>query len=87
MVCSKVKPSKCGFRVLYSNQTWILPRSFFDTEHPNGDLVTIYYVTDPNGRGKRKEAILDDGRTILERMIKAGIYSLLAGFCGVQTRR
>ena len=41
------------------------------TEHPNGDLVTIYYVTDPQWSRKRKEAMLDDGTTILERMIKA----------------
>jgi hypothetical protein len=41
------------------------------TEHPNGDLVTIYYVTDPQWSRKRKEAMLDDGTTILNRMIKA----------------
>ena len=41
------------------------------TEHPNGDLVTIYYVTDPQWSRKRKEAVLDDGTTILDRMIKA----------------
>jgi hypothetical protein len=41
------------------------------TEHPNGGLVTIYYVTDPQWSRKRKEAILDDGTTILDRMIKA----------------
>jgi hypothetical protein len=33
--------------------------------------VTIYYVTDPQWSRKRKEAVLDDGTTILERMIKA----------------
>jgi hypothetical protein len=41
------------------------------TEHPNGELVTIYYVTDPQWSRKRKEAILKDGTTILDRMIKA----------------
>jgi hypothetical protein len=41
------------------------------TQHPNGDLVTIYYVTDPQWSRKRKETILDDGTTILQRMIKA----------------
>ena len=41
------------------------------TEHPNGDLVTIYYVTDHQWSRKRKEAMLDDGTTILDRMIKA----------------
>ena len=41
------------------------------TEHPNGDLVTIYYVTDRQWSRKRKETMLDDGETISDRMIKA----------------
>jgi hypothetical protein len=41
------------------------------TEHPNGDLVTIYYVTDTQWSRRRREVVLDDGSTILERMIKA----------------
>ena len=49
------------------------------TEHPNGDLVTIYYVTDPQWSRKRKEAILDDGSTILERMIKAATELFTSG--------
>jgi len=49
------------------------------TEHPNGDLVTIYYVTDPQWSRKRKEAILDDGHTILDRMIKAATELFTSG--------
>ena len=41
------------------------------TEHPNGDLVTIYYVTDHLWSRKRRETTLDDDTTILDRMIKA----------------
>jgi hypothetical protein len=49
------------------------------TEHPNGDLVTIYYVTDHQWSRKRKEAILEDGTTILERMIKAAKEMFTSG--------
>jgi hypothetical protein len=41
------------------------------TEHPHSDLVTIYYVTDQQWSRKRREAMLADGSTILDRMIKA----------------
>jgi hypothetical protein len=49
------------------------------TEHPNGDLVTIYYATDPQWSRKRKEAVLDDGTTILDRMIKAATGLFTSG--------
>ena len=49
------------------------------TEHPNGDLVTIYYVTDHQWSRKRKEAMLDDGTTILDRMIKAATELFTSG--------
>jgi hypothetical protein len=39
--------------------------------HPNGEAVTIYYGIDHQWSRKRKEAILDDGNTMLDRMIKA----------------
>jgi hypothetical protein len=42
------------------------------TEHPNGDLVTIYYGTDHQWSRRRKETILnEDGETHSDRMIKA----------------
>jgi hypothetical protein len=41
------------------------------TKHPNGDLVTIYYITDLPWSRKRKETVLEDGETISDRMIKA----------------
>ena len=40
-------------------------------EHPNGDLVTIYYVTDRQWSRRRKDTILEDGESISDRMIKA----------------
>jgi hypothetical protein len=49
------------------------------TEHPNGDLVTIYYVTDRQWSRKRKEAVLEDGSTILDRMIKAAKQLFTSG--------
>ena len=48
-------------------------------KHPNGELVTIYYVTDPQWSRKRKEAMLDDGTTILDRMIKAASELFTSG--------
>ena len=41
------------------------------TEHPNGDLVTIYYVTDRQWSRKRKDMVIEDGETFSDRMIKA----------------
>jgi hypothetical protein len=39
--------------------------------HTNGEAVTIYYAIDNQWSRRRKEAILDDGQTTLDRMIKA----------------
>jgi hypothetical protein len=42
------------------------------SEHPNGDLVTIYYVTEHQWSRKRREApVGDDGSKIQDRMIQA----------------
>ena len=48
------------------------------SEHPNGDLVTIYYVTEHQWSRKRREApVGDDGSKIQDRMIQAakGLFS------------
>ena len=50
--------------------------------HPNGDLVTIYYVTDHQWSRRRKETILnEDGETISDRMIKAANELFSSGRC------
>jgi hypothetical protein len=50
------------------------------TEHPNGGLVTIYYVTDTQWSRRRKESILnEDGETISDRMIKAASELFTSG--------
>ena len=49
------------------------------TEHPNGDLVTIYYVTDHQWSRKRKETVLEDGETISDRMVKAATELFTSG--------
>ena len=41
------------------------------SEHPNGDAVTIYYVTDHQWSRKRREKTFEDGRTILDHMVQA----------------
>ena len=46
-------------------------KGFRCSTHPNGEAVTIYYGIDNQWSRKRKEAILDDGHTTLDRMIKA----------------
>jgi hypothetical protein len=40
-------------------------------EHPNGDLVTIYYVTDRQWSRKWNDTALEDGEKISDRMITA----------------
>ena len=50
------------------------------TKHPNGDLVTIYYVTDHQWSRRRKETVLnEDGETILDRMVKASSELFTSG--------
>jgi hypothetical protein len=49
------------------------------TEHPNGDLVTIYSVTDRTWSRKRRETMLDDETSILDRMIKAAKELFISG--------
>ena len=41
------------------------------SEHPNGDSVTIYYVTDHQWSRKRRKKVLEDGTTILDHMVQA----------------
>ena len=40
-------------------------------EHPNGECVTIYYVTDHQWSRKRRKKLLEDGTTILDHMVQA----------------
>ena len=75
-----LKSSKSGGNWgLNSSQTWNSVRSLLYTEHPNGDLVTIYYVTDHQWSRKRKETVLEDGETISDRMIKAATELFTSG--------
>jgi hypothetical protein len=41
------------------------------SEHPNGDSVTIYYVTDHQWSRERRKKVLEDGTTILDHMVQA----------------
>jgi hypothetical protein len=41
------------------------------SEHPNGNCVAIYYVTDHQWSRYRREKELEDGTTILDHMVQA----------------
>ena len=41
------------------------------SEHPNGNSVTIYYVTDHQWSRERRKKVLEDGTTILDHMVQA----------------